>query len=96
MASLELSKDQLPYNTEVIMEGFNNQEIYILKETEKALLMCYTTLVRRGTSMVSDRKEITFWCPKSVWFSDKYFENYGHNYDGINPVIFKAPYFLLK
>ena len=62
MKSLELSKDQLPYNTEVIMEGFNNQEIYILKGTEKAFLMCYTKLVKRGTSMINDHKEITFWC----------------------------------
>lgn len=96
MESLELSKDQLPYNTEVIMEGFNNQEIYILKETEKAFLMSYTKLVKRGTSMINDHKELTFWCPKSVWFNDENFENFGDHYDGINPVIFKAPYFLLR
>ena len=88
---LELEKKQLPYNTEVVMNGFNNQEIYILKETEKAFLLCYTKIVRRGTSMVSDHKEISFWCPKSVWYNDRNFI-----YDGKNPVIFNPPYFLIK
>lgn len=96
MELLELDKNQLPFNTEVVMNGFNNQEIHILKETPKAFLMCYTKIVRRGTSMVNDHKEITFWCPKSVWFNDDNFENYGENHDPKNPVVFNAPSFLMK
>lgn len=92
---LELEKKELPYNTEVVMNGFNNQEIYILKETEKAFLLCYSKIVKRGTSMVSDHKEFSFWCPKSVWFNDRNFTNYG-KIDEKNPVIFNPPYFLIK
>lgn len=91
---LELKQWELPFNTEVVMDGFNNGEISILKETPKAFLMCYTKTVRRGTSMVSDHKEFTFWCPKSVWFNDDNFVNAGQMHDSSKPVIFKPPYFL--
>jgi len=93
---LELQKSELPYNTEVVMSGFNNQEIHILKETEKAFFMCYTKIVKRGTSMVNDHKEITFWCPKSVWFNDDNFTNSGQMHDPNKPVVFNAPYFIMK
>ena len=94
MNTLDLQKSQLPYNAEVVMSGFNNQEIYILKETEKAFFMCYTKMVRRGTSMVNDHKEITFWCPKSVWFNDDNFTNSGEMHDSSKPIIFNPPYFI--
>jgi len=77
------------------MSGFNNKEIKILKETENAFFMCYTKVVKRGTSMVNDFQEFTFWCPKSVWFDEKYFTNGGHNHNPKNgSVIFNAPNFL--
>jgi hypothetical protein len=92
----QLQKSEFPYNTEVIMSGFNNKEIKILKETEKALFMCYTQMVKRGTSKISDHKETTFWCPKSVWFNDNNFSNSGQLHDTSKPVIFNAPYFIIK
>jgi hypothetical protein len=94
MKTLEIEKSELPYNTEVIMSGFNNQEIYIIEETEKAFLMCYEKKIKRG--MTIDRKEITFWCPKSVWFNDKNFINSGNTHDSSKPVTFKAPFFVIK
>jgi hypothetical protein len=94
---IELQKSELPYNTEVVMSGFNNKEIKIIKETEKAFFMCYTKIVKRGTSMVSDYEEVTFWCPKSVWYNDSNFRNGGHNHNPKNgSVIFNAPYFIMK
>ena len=96
METLELQKNQLPYNTGVVMNGFNNQEIYIIKETEKAFLLCYTKIVRRGTSMVNDHVEKTLWCPKSVWFNEDNFSNVGPSQDPTMPVVFNAPYFITK
>lgn len=92
----ELDKKELPYNTEVKMNGFNNEDIFILKETEKAFFMCYNKIIRRGTSMINDHKEITFWCPKSVWFNDKNFTNEGQLHNPNKPVIFNPPYFIIK
>lgn len=84
-----------PYYTEVKMNGFKNGEIVILSETEKAFLMSYAKEVRRGTSKVIDRKEITFWCPKTVWFNDDNFKNAGDSYiESEGPVIFNPPRFI--
>lgn len=83
------------FHTEVLMNGFQCGEIVILSETEKAFYMSYTKKVRRGTSKVIDRKEITFWCPKSVWFNDQNFYNGGDSYIESNgPVVFNPPHFL--
>ena len=87
------NKIKFPYRTEVQMSGFENGEIVILKETEKAFFMCYSKSIRRGTSMVSDKKEFTFWCPKSIWNNDRNFDNLN---DDSKPVVFNAPSFLLK
>ena len=84
-----------PYHTEVVMNGFGNGEIVILKETEKAFQMSYAQKVRRGTSKVLDREEFVFWCPKSVWFNDNNFVNANDSYIESNgPVVFNPPYFL--
>lgn len=84
-----------PYYTEVLMNGFKNDEIVILSETEKAFRMSFAQKTRRGTSKVIDRKEVTFWCPKSVWFNENNFDNAGHSYIESNgPVVFNPPHFL--
>jgi len=84
-----------PFNTEVLMNGFECGEIVILSETEKAFLMSYGKKIRRGTSKIFDRKEIEFWCPKSVWFNQDNFDNAGDFYEeSKGPVVFNPPYFL--
>lgn len=88
----EFKENQLPYRTEVIMQGFNCNEISIIKETDKAFLLCYTKSIKKGTSLVSEIKEFTLWCPKSVWFNDKNFIEDEYK----NEKIFNPPYFLRK
>ena len=93
---LELNKNQLPYNTEVIFNGFNTKEIYIIKETEKAFLMSVSKSVQKGTSNLREYKEFTFWCPKSVWFNDDNFNTiYSDGYLS-ETVYFNCPYYLIK
>ena len=84
-----------PFHTEVLINGFQCGEIVILSETEKAFRMSYVQKIRRGTSKVIDRKEITFWCPKSVWFNQNNFDNAGDSFDeSKGPVVFNPPHFL--
>ena len=93
MRGLELDPSELPYNTEVI---YNGAEIHFIKETEKAFLLCYTTLVRRGTSKISDHVEHTVWCPKSVWANNNNFEDEKLGSEETGRVFFKMPYFMNK
>lgn len=84
-----------PYYTEVLMNGFGHGEIVILSETEKAFHMSFAKKKRLGTSKVTARKELTFWCPKAVWFNDKNFTNGGHSFDeSKGPVVFNPPHFI--
>ena len=87
---MELLKSELPYNTEVIFEGFNTQEMYIINETEKSFLMRVSKLVKKGTSKMSEYKTFDFWCPKTVWFNDG---NFRYEND---LAYFKCPYYLIK
>lgn len=80
-----------PIRTEI---AWNNSDSHItfLGETEKAylILICYTK--KRGTSMVSDHKEIEKWIPKSVWDNDKNLKT--DIIDGVEMTTFIPPYFL--
>jgi hypothetical protein len=74
-----------PIKTEVVINHRENN-IYIIKETEKAILLCYNKVYFKRLDT-----EITVWCPKSIWENEANFEK---DIDGVQ--WFKMPYFLIK
>lgn len=73
---------KFPYNTEVCIRiGVNDSgTIFIMRETEKAYLMNYSTVIN-VTKGRRKNQNFSFWCPKSVWEDDRnFFEMNGDLY----------------
>ena len=83
-----------PVRTEIEYDFKKDSDITIIAETEKAYLVVITTIVKRGTSKISDHKEREQWIPKSVWNNDKNFETYNYMGGDLEVKTFKPPYFL--
>lgn len=90
----EMNTFEQPIRTEMLWDGIRDSSMTIVGETEKAYLFIVSKLVRKGTSMVSQRVEREQWIPKSIWNNESNFETYFLQGDGLEVTTFKPPYFL--
>ena len=90
-----MTKFEQPIRTEMLWDGIEDSSMTIVGETEKAYLFIVSKLVRKGTSMVSERVEREQWIPKSIWNNENNFKTYLKGGDsGVEITSFISPYFL--
>ena len=91
-----MKKFEKPIRTDIQWNGTRDSSMFIIGETDKAYLFVISKLVRKGTSMVSNRIEHEQWIPKTIWDKENNFNTYNLEGDGIEITSFNPKSLLIN